>query len=84
MSEETTPSPAPAGRLARGEQRKEEEREGSADRESSKSPWRLSCTEGERGGEEGGEEEEEEGGGGGEGVDSNSASSLNITAGGTA
>lgn len=83
MSEETTPSPAPAGRLARGEQRKEEEREGSADRESSNSPWRLSCTEGEGGGEEGGEEEGG-GGGGGEGVDSNSASSLNITAGGPA
>ena len=49
----TTPSPTPAGRLARGEQRKEEEREESVDRESSSSPWRVSWTERGGGGEEG-------------------------------
>ena len=84
----TTPSPTPAGRLAIGEQRKEEEREESLDRQSSSSPWRVSWSEGGGGGEEGGggggEEVDSwtEGGGGGEEVDSETASSLIITAGG--
>ena len=50
----TTPTPPPAGRLARGEHRKEEEA-GLNERVSRRSPCRLSWNEGE--GEEEGEGE---------------------------
>ena len=62
----TTPTPAPAGRLARGEQRKDEEG-GVSDRVSSRSPCRLIWNEGEGEGE--GEGEWEGGPDGREGED---------------
>ena len=68
----TTPTPTPAGRLARGEQRKGEEVE-SAESGSSKRPWRLSWREGDRGAVWGN----------GWGVEMDTASSLTMTDGGS-